>query len=90
MMIPEYIKYLFSGLLTAVISRYSFFAVAKSAAGIGVPRNSMATPDAPGVFFFRRSSGTSIFRTVVFMRTPWFFRDNGSPGGAAFGLAGIH
>jgi len=52
MMIPEYIKYLFSGLLTVVISRYSFSAVAKSAAGIGVPRNSMATPDAPGVFFF--------------------------------------
>ena len=52
MMIPEYIKYLFSGLLTVIISRYSFSAVAKSAAGIGVPRNSMATPDAPGVFFF--------------------------------------
>ena len=52
MMIPEYNKYLFSGLLTVVISRYSFSAVAKSAAGIGVPRNSMATPDAPGVFFF--------------------------------------
>jgi len=52
MIIPEYIKYLFSGLLTVVISRYSFTAVAKSAAGIGVPRNSMATPDAPGVFFF--------------------------------------
>ncbi|EAY9982539.1 host cell division inhibitor Icd-like protein, partial [Salmonella enterica] len=28
MMIPEYIKSLFSGLLTAVISRYSFSAVA--------------------------------------------------------------
>lgn len=40
--------------------------------------------------FFRRSSGTPIFQAVVFMRTPWFFRDNGSPGGAAFGLAGIH
>ena len=52
MMIPEHIKYLFSGLLTVVISRYSFSAVAKSAAGIGVPRNSMATPDAPCVFFF--------------------------------------
>ncbi|EFU7442788.1 host cell division inhibitor Icd-like protein, partial [Escherichia coli] len=37
MMIPEYNKYLFSGLLTVVISRYSFSAVAKSAAGIGVP-----------------------------------------------------
>ncbi|MGK4348745.1 host cell division inhibitor Icd-like protein [Enterobacter sichuanensis] len=42
----------FSGLLPVVVSRYSFPAVAKSAAGIGVPRNSMATPDAPCVFFF--------------------------------------
>lgn len=89
MMIPEHIKYLFSGLLTVAISMYSLSAVAKSAAGIGVPRNSMATPDAPASFF-RRSSGTPIFRAVVFMCTPWFYRDNGSPGGAAFGLAGIH
>ncbi len=42
----------FSGLLLFAVSRYSFPAVAKSAAGIGVPRNSMATPDAPCVFFF--------------------------------------
>ena len=42
----------FSGLLLFAISRYSFPAVAKSTAGIGVPRNSMATPDAPCVFFF--------------------------------------
>lgn len=88
-MMPERINPHFSGLHPAVISRYSFSAAAKSAAGIGVPRNSMATPDAPSVFF-RRSSGTPIFQAVVFMRTPWFFRDNGSPGGAAFGLAGIH
>ena len=42
----------FSGLLLFAVSRYSFPAVAKSAAGIGVPNNSMATPDAPRVFFF--------------------------------------
>ncbi|MEG4697232.1 ash family protein, partial [Enterobacter cloacae] len=42
----------FSGLLPVAVSRYSFPAAAKSAAGIGVPRNSMATPDAPCVFFF--------------------------------------
>ncbi|WP_370604124.1 host cell division inhibitor Icd-like protein [Citrobacter braakii] len=52
MMIPEYIKSLFSGLLTAVVSRYSFSAVAKSAAGIGVPCNLLATTDAPCVFFY--------------------------------------
>ena len=42
----------FSGLHSLCISWYSFPAVAKSAAGIGVPRNSMATPDAPCVFFY--------------------------------------
>ncbi|MBN9706770.1 ash family protein, partial [Enterobacter roggenkampii] len=42
----------FSGLLPVAISRYSFPAVAKSAAGICSPCNSMATPDAPCVFFF--------------------------------------
>lgn len=42
----------FSGLLLLWVSWYSFSAVAKSAAGIGVPRNSMATSDAPRVFFF--------------------------------------
>ncbi|EML9047476.1 host cell division inhibitor Icd-like protein [Enterobacter cloacae] len=42
----------FSGLLLFAVSRYSFPAVAKSAAGICSPCNSMATPDAPCVFFF--------------------------------------
>ena len=42
----------FSGLLIFAVSKYSFPAAAKSAAGIGVPRNSMATPDAPCVFFY--------------------------------------
>lgn len=43
---------LFPGLPAGVFYGYSLRAVAKSAVGIGVPRNSMATPDAPGVFFF--------------------------------------
>lgn len=42
----------FSGLLLFAVSRYSFPAVAKSAAGICSPCNSMATPDAPCVFFY--------------------------------------
>lgn len=42
----------FSGLLLSAVSRYSFPAVAKSAAGICSPCNSMATPDAPCVFFY--------------------------------------
>ncbi|MCC5461354.1 host cell division inhibitor Icd-like protein [Klebsiella quasipneumoniae subsp. similipneumoniae] len=42
----------FSGLLPFAVSRYSLIAVAKSAAGIGVPQYSMATPDAPRVFFY--------------------------------------
>ncbi|NCH32627.1 host cell division inhibitor Icd-like protein [Cronobacter malonaticus] len=42
----------FSGLLLFAVSRYSFPAAAKSAAGICSPCNSMATPDAPCVFFF--------------------------------------
>jgi len=42
----------FSGLLPVGVSRYSFPAVAKSAAGICSPFNSMATPDAPCVFFY--------------------------------------
>ncbi|ARZ78360.1 host cell division inhibitor Icd-like protein [Enterobacter hormaechei] len=42
----------FSGLLPVVVSRYSFHAVAKSAAGRRNPSYSMATPDAPCVFFY--------------------------------------
>ncbi len=52
MMMPVLQKAPFSGLLPFAVSRYSFIAVAKSAAGIGVPQYSMATPDAPRVFFF--------------------------------------
>ena len=42
----------FSGLLLFAISGYSFPAVAKSAAGIGVPNNFKATQHAPCVFFY--------------------------------------
>ncbi|ASO08521.1 Ash-like/host cell division inhibitor Icd-like protein [Salmonella enterica subsp. salamae serovar 57:z29:z42] len=52
MMIPVLQKAPFSGLLLFAVSRYSFPAVAKSAAGICSPCNSMATPDAPCVFFY--------------------------------------
>lgn len=41
----------FSGLHLLFVSWYSFPAVAKSAAGIGVPYTTLATPDAPCVFF---------------------------------------
>ena len=52
MMMDVLLKSPFSGLLPFVISRYSFHAVAKSTAGICSPCNSMATPDAPCVFFY--------------------------------------
>ena len=42
----------FSGLLLFAVSRYSFPAVAKSTAGIGVPNNFKATRHAPCVFFY--------------------------------------
>lgn len=42
----------FSGLLPFAVSRYSFIAVAKSAAGRRNPCNSQATTDAPCVFFY--------------------------------------
>ncbi|EDT7444144.1 hypothetical protein AHR47_000542 [Salmonella enterica subsp. enterica] len=41
----------FSGLLLFAVSRYSFPAVAKSAAGICSPCNFKATQHAPSVFF---------------------------------------
>ncbi|ELY2667863.1 ash family protein [Cronobacter sakazakii] len=42
----------FSGLLPFAVSRYSFSAVAKSAAGRRNPSYFKATPDAPRVFFY--------------------------------------
>ncbi|EPB4365383.1 host cell division inhibitor Icd-like protein [Enterobacter hormaechei] len=52
MMMPVPQKAPFSGLLPFAVSRYSFIAVAKSAAGRRNPSYSMATPDAPCVFFY--------------------------------------
>ncbi|HDX8829094.1 TPA: ash family protein [Klebsiella michiganensis] len=52
MMMPVPQKAPFSGLLPFAVSRYSFAAVAKSAAGIGVPNNFKATRHAPCVFFY--------------------------------------
>ncbi|EIX9209291.1 host cell division inhibitor Icd-like protein [Raoultella ornithinolytica] len=52
MMMPVLQKALFSGLLPFAVSRYSFAAVAKSTAGIGVPNNFKATRHAPCVFFY--------------------------------------
>ena len=45
----------FSGLLPFAVSRYSFIAVAKSTAGRRNPCLTMATPDAPCVFFCVRA-----------------------------------
>lgn len=42
----------FSGLLIFAVPGYSFSAAAKSATGIGVPRNLLATQHAPCVFFY--------------------------------------
>ena len=51
MMMPVPQKAPFSGLLPFAVSRYSFPAVAKSTAGRENPSYSVATPDAPCVFF---------------------------------------
>ena len=51
MMMPVPQKAPFSGLLPFAVSRYSFAAVAKSAAGRRNPSETKATPDAPCVFF---------------------------------------
>ncbi|HBQ2310907.1 Ash-like/host cell division inhibitor Icd-like protein [Klebsiella variicola] len=51
MMMPVPQKAPFSGLLPFAVSRYSFVAVAKSAAGRRNPSETKATPDAPCVFF---------------------------------------
>ncbi|PBA99306.1 Ash-like/host cell division inhibitor Icd-like protein [Klebsiella pneumoniae] len=51
MMMPVPQKAPFSGLLPFAVSRYSFIAVAKSTAGRRNPSYSVATPDAPCVFF---------------------------------------
>ncbi|MFG6656427.1 host cell division inhibitor Icd-like protein [Scandinavium sp. M-37] len=52
MMMAVLLKAPFSGLLPFAVSRYSFPAVAKSAAGICSPCNLLATQHAPSVFFY--------------------------------------
>ncbi|WP_090120740.1 ash family protein [Kosakonia arachidis] len=54
----------FSGLLLFGVSRYSFPAAAKSAAGRRNPSETKATPDAPCVFFVSVLSCTHYLRTV--------------------------
>lgn len=86
-----------NGLRGAVWSRYSFIVVAKSATGRRNPCNLTAIPDALCVFFLYRSFDTpKVFGVVL---TGLYGRHSGlcasypsrygSPGGAAFGLAGI-
>ncbi|MGU6060564.1 ash family protein, partial [Klebsiella pneumoniae] len=65
MMMPVLQKAPFSGLLPFAVSRYSFAAVAKSAAGRGNPSNLKATPDAPCVFF-------CVFALVHLLLAQWF------------------
>ncbi|HBY9433243.1 TPA: hypothetical protein MI987_16015 [Klebsiella pneumoniae] len=55
----------FSGLLLFAVSRYSFPAVAKSAAGRRNPCNSQATTDAPCVFFYVVAQAYPFFWAVV-------------------------
>jgi hypothetical protein len=61
MMLPGQQNAPFSGLLPVGISRYSFPAVAKSAAGICSPCNLLATQHAPGVFFYVVAQAHSFF-----------------------------
>ncbi|MCP2002923.1 UNVERIFIED_ORG: hypothetical protein J2Y78_001463 [Buttiauxella agrestis ATCC 33320] len=49
---PRFQKAPFPGLHPFLVCGYSFSAAAKSTAGICSPCNSMATPDAPCVFFY--------------------------------------
>ncbi len=58
----------FPGLPAGAFSCYILFAVAKSAAGIGVSSNSMATPDAPRVFFCVYASVHPFFGQRSFIR----------------------
>nr|WP_309546315.1 ash family protein [Pantoea ananatis] len=55
----------FPGLRAGGLPWYSVSAVAKSTAGIGVLSNSMATPDAPCVFFLCLCVSAPIYRAAV-------------------------
>jgi len=60
----------FSGLLPFLVSRYSFPAVAKSAAGRRNPSNSQATTDAPCVFFYVVAQAHPFFGLWCSHRSP--------------------
>ncbi|HCW7016939.1 TPA: ash family protein [Citrobacter farmeri] len=68
MRIPVLQKAPFSGLRPLCVSWYSFPAVAKSAAGRRNPCYSMATPDAPCVFFYVVAQVYPFFRLWFFCR----------------------
>lgn len=65
MMMAAQQKAPFSGLHPLYVSWYSFFAVAKSAAGRGNPSNLTATPDALCVFF-------CVYALVHLLLAQWF------------------
>lgn len=71
---------------------YSLKVVAKSAAGRRNPCNLTATQHAPGVFLCRSFDSPKIYGVVadcMFLFFTPHHQNYGSPGGAAFGLAGI-
>ena len=88
MMMPVPQKAPFSGLLPFAVSRNSFAAVAKSAAGRENPSYFKATPDAPCVFFLCLCLCAPVVYASVLK--PLLYLRNGGSGGAAFGLAGTH
>ncbi|PDO81577.1 Ash-like/host cell division inhibitor Icd-like protein, partial [Kosakonia sacchari] len=73
MMMSALQKLPFPGLLLLAVPGYSFPAAAKPAAGIGVPRNSMATQPPPGRFFFFLAQAHPFFRLLFFFPPPFFF-----------------
>jgi hypothetical protein len=76
----------FSGLLPFAVSRYSFLAVAKSAAGRENPSYSWRHQT-------RHASFCVYAHVHPFLRMvlkPLLYLRNGGSGGAAFGLAGTH
>lgn len=70
MMMAAQQKASFSGLHPLCVSWYSFFAVAKSAAGRRNPSYSMATPDAPCVFFYVVAQAHPIFGLWCLFHSP--------------------
>ncbi|MBD3716184.1 ash family protein [Klebsiella pneumoniae] len=88
MMMPVLQKPLFLACFPSPFPVYSFLAVAKSAAGRENPSYSVATPDAPCVFFLCLCLCAPVVYASVLK--PLLYLRNGGSGGAAFGLAGTH